>query len=455
VCHVDKKSLIDLGILANGAGEWPLRSLLDHTHSKAAHHALETLLANPLDNIDEIAGRQQLLRALPKIIEHLNWSVLGEQLHQLESYLDSNYVVFPASTFDATMFVLRYADIAKSVEEHVLAAEVFLDTCAQIREGLGHLKGDARFREILDVFDAVFATSLRTELRVARDATSQRKLAICRLDGRFRIDLRALLLKLVASFHRFDAFCSLARTSQGLGLVVPRMMKRTDGPLVVYGLHHPLVKKARSNEISPTAHERVMFLTGPNMAGKSTLLRALGMVVVFAHLGLPVPATHARIPLTDRVIASLGNEDNILRAESLYLAEVRRVKSVVVAVAEGELVVALLDEAFRGTNVKDAGDATTLLVTGLSHAPFGLFAISSHLIEVADNIGAHPGIGFWHLEVESRGENYAFTYQLARGVSHVRLGMALLKSEGVVDLLASLSAPRAAVTPAPSGEVSE
>ena len=133
--------------------------------------------------------------------------------------------------------------------------------------------------------------------------------------------------KLIASFHIFDAFCSLARTSQGLGLVTPRMLKGTDGPLVVYGLHHPLVKKARSNEIAPSALERVMFLTGPNMAGKSTLLRALGIVIVFAHPGLPVPATRARIPLTDRVIAGLGNEDNILRAESLYLAEVRRVKS--------------------------------------------------------------------------------------------------------------------------------
>ncbi|MEO7361925.1 MAG: hypothetical protein ABI120_16455, partial [Gemmatimonadaceae bacterium] len=299
--HVDKKSLIDLGILANGSGEWPLRSLLDHTHSKAAHHALETLLATPLDNINEIVQRQQLLRALPKVIEQLNWSLLVEQRRRLESYLESNYVVFPASTLDATMFALRYADITKWIEESVLAAELFLNTCAQIREGVGHLKGDLRFREILDAFDAVFATSLRTELRTARDATSQRKLALCRLDGRFRIDLRESLLKLVASFHFFDAFCSLARTSQSLGLVIPRMMSRTDGPLVVYGLHHPLVKKARSNEIAPTAHERVMFLTGPNMAGKSTLLRALGIVVVFAHVGLPFPATHARIPLTDRV----------------------------------------------------------------------------------------------------------------------------------------------------------
>lgn len=430
---------MDLGILADSAGEWPLRALLDHTHSKAALYALEALLSKPLDSIDEIVGRQHVLRTLPKIVDQLNWTILGDSLRQLETYLDSNFVVFPSNTFDATMFVLRYADISKSIEENVIAADEFLDTVARIREGIRELNGDTGFREILQTFDAVLETSLREELRAARDATSQRKLALCRLDGRFRIDLRDLLLKLVASFHVFDAYCSLAQTSQGMGLALPRMVKRTDGPMIVHGLHHPLVKKARSNAIAPTATERVMFLTGPNMAGKSTLLRALGIVVVFAHLGLPVPATQARIPLTDRVIASLGNEDNILRAESLYLAEVRRVKGVVAAVASGELVVALLDEVFRGTNVKDAGDATTMLVKGLSHAPFGLFAISSHLVEVAEHIGAHPSIGYWHLEVECRGDQFTFTYKLVRGVSHVRLGMALLKAEGVVALLESLA----------------
>lgn len=441
MCIVDKKSLIDLGILPSSNGEWPLRELLDHTHSKSAHYALESLLANPLNNLQEIAARQQLLRALTRIIPHLNWMILGDQLRQLSSYLDSNFIVFPNTTFDGRMFALRYPEIAKSVEQQVLAAGDFFETCATVQQGLAGVKGDARFREVLRIFENVLNTTLREEIRAARDATSQRKLAICQLDCRFRIDLREQLLQLIEAFYVLDAYCALALATQRDGLVEPRLILREHGSLCIEGLHHPVVKGARPNNIGLQEDQRVMFLTGPNMSGKSTLLRALGICVVLAHLGVPVPATRATIPLTDRVIASLGNEDNILRAESLYLAEVRRVKSVVAAVVAGEMVLALLDEVFRGTNVKDASDATTLLVSGLSHATYGLFAISSHLTEVAERMNGAPRIGFWHLEVVTLGDRYKFSYALVAGVSHVRMGFALLKSEGVVDLLEALSKP--------------
>lgn len=442
LCYVDKKSLHDLGILPNATGDWPLRNLLDHTHSRAAARILEELLANPLHDRAEIVARQKLLQALPSVTKHINWKHLDDLLRSLNSYLDSNFIVFPNSTFEATVFALQYRNIAKFVETHIETAAQFLEICATLHDQLTSIEGDARFQASLSAFNAIFETSLRTETRVALDSASGRRLNICRLDGRFRVDLREQLLKLIAAFHELDAFCSLATSAGTQGLTFPTIAKDQRESFVFEGLHHPLVKNAHPNSIPLQLDERVMFLTGPNMAGKSTLLRALGIVVVFAHLGLPVPAAHASVPITDRLIASLGNEDNILRGESLYLAEVRRVKNVVAAVANGELVVALLDEVFRGTNVKDASDATTLLVTGLANAKHGLFAVSSHLVEVADNIGEQPGIGFWHLEVERRGAIYTFTYRLVRGVSHVRLGVALLKSEGVIDLLDSLRTMR-------------
>lgn len=446
LCHVDKKSLQDLGILPNSSGEWPLRKLLDHTHSRTAARVLENLLANPLSSRTEILARQQLLRELPAVTQHLNWKQLDDLIRALHTYLDSNFIVFPQTSFEATVFALQYRNIVKFVETQIVLAAEFLEVCATVHEQLNALGGDSRFRTSLNAFDTIFTTSLRTELRVALDSPSNRRLNICRLDARFRIDLREQLLLLVAAIHEIDAFCSLATSASAAGLIFPTIAIDRHDAFVLEGLRHPLVKNAESNTIALQPDERVMFVTGPNMAGKSTLLRTLGIVTVFAHIGLPVPATRATIPLVDRVIASLGNEDNILRAESLYLAEVRRVKSVVAAVAGGEQVVALLDEVFRGTNVKDASDATALLITGLAHATGGLFAVSSHLVEVAETHAGHPGIGFWHLEVESHADQFIFTYRLARGISHLRLGMALLKAEGVADLLAQIQQSRLALS---------
>lgn len=137
------------------------------------------------------------------------------------------------------------------------------------------------------------------------------------------------------------------------------------------------------NDLPLAANERVLFLTGPNLAGKSTLLRAIGIATYCAHLGMAVAARIARIPLHDRLIVSITVRDSLQRGESLDLAEIRRVRAVVEAVERGDAVVAIFDEVFRGTNIKDATQATSLLVDGLAKALHGTFVIASHFADVA------------------------------------------------------------------------
>lgn len=430
--------MIDLGIVPNSAGEWPLGTLLDSTHSRRARHALHDLLNQPLANVRDIDARQQLLLALPHMTAELDWTAAGELVAELESYLNSNFVVFPISAFESAIFTLRYSEITTFVERGVSRFAVFMEMCVALRRRLSAIKADSHFQVLLNAFDAVLDTSILDELRFAQAANGNKRMSLCRLDHRVRVELRERLLSLIAAFYMFDAYCSLATAAYQPGMVMPQIVDNKSGQISIDGLRHPLLAKGIANSITPTS-ERVMFLTGPNMAGKSTLLRSLGIAIAFAHLGLPVPAAAATIPLTDRLVASLGNEDNLLRAESLYLAEVRRVKSVVASVANGEAVVALLDEVFRGTNVKDASDATTLLVAGLSRADRGLFAVSSHLIEVAEAMRNRPHIGFWCMQVVTIDDRHVFSYKLLRGVSDVRLGMALLESEGVVALLQRIS----------------
>lgn len=438
MCQIDKKSLIDLGILPGVAGNWALGSLLDHTHSPRARQALLDLLAQPLASRADILARQGLLRALPALAQHIDWSTFGQLSRSVESYLNSSYIVYPASSVEATVFTVRYGEIVQFIEHQLQLFSEFIATAVLIRHRLSTLQADSQFQLVVNAFDAVLDRPLVDELRRAALRKHQRRHALCSLDHSVRVELRAALLALIAAVHQFDAYCSLAITAQKSGLAMPQIVDKLNGPLAIYGLHHPLLPNGTANNIVQGT-DRLMFLTGPNMAGKSTLLRALGIAIVFAHLGLPVPASSAAIPLTDRVVASLGHTDNILRAESLYLAEVRRVKSIAQAVASGEAVVALMDEVFRGTNVKDAADATTSLVNGLSHAKSGLFAISSHLIEVAESRGAMPGVGYWCLETLSADGQHTFTYRLVPGISTVRLGMELLASEGVLRLLDKIS----------------
>jgi hypothetical protein len=93
-------------------------------------------------------------------------------------------------------------------------------------------------------------------------------------------------------------------------------------------------------------------------------------------------------------------------------------------------VLALCDEVFRGTNIKDATQATGLLVDGLARAPSGTFVIASHLAEVAEARTTSAGVGCWCMEVESTGVP-TFSYRVRRGASDVHLGMVLLDAEGL------------------------
>jgi DNA mismatch repair protein MutS len=438
LCHIDRQSLIDLGIVPDATGEWPLRSLLDHTHSTTTHQTLLAILSSPLSNTDEIVARQQLLRVLPSVDDAINWTHVHELTRRTAAYLDSNYIVVPSGAFDATLMLMRYKDIAKSVEAHVLAVDDLLEICAQFVNAIRACAGDQRFQRAVQAIDTILTTTIRDELRKARSESSKRRLALCLLDSRMRVDLRERLLELIGAVHTLDAYCSLSRTSLAPGFVTPAMTER-HAPLVLESMFHPAVLRAQENTVDQQT-ERVLFVTGPNMSGKSTFLRAMGICVVFAHLGINVPARMATIPLCDRLISSLRREDSVTRGESTYLAEIRRVKHVVSAVANGEMVIALLDEVFRGTNVHDASDATLLLVRGLARAPVGVFAVSSHLVEVADVLTDSDRVGFWHLEVIPNEQHYRFTHKLVRGVSHVRLGMELLRTEGVTALLDRIGA---------------
>ncbi len=113
-----------------------------------------------------------------------------------------------------------------------------------------------------------------------------------------------------------------------------------------------------------------------------------------------------------------------------------RVKAIAKAIAQGFRVVSLMDEPFKGTNVKDAFDATLALVQRFAHQKNCLFILSSHQIEIIkDHRVAKKLIDFRHFEAQEYGQYLQFDYRLRPGVSEQRLGMRVLKEKGVLDLL--------------------
>src|SRR5207237_3853543 len=105
------------------------------------------------------------------------------------------------------------------------------------------------------------------------------------------------------------------------------------------------------NDIRLTDEGRVIVLTGPNMAGKSTILRQIGLIVLMAQIGSFVPAASARIGIVDRVFTRVGASDNLVRGQSTFMVEMSETSAILHTATRRSLV--LLDEIGRGTSTYD------------------------------------------------------------------------------------------------------
>jgi len=198
---------------------------------------------------------------------------------------------------------------------------------------------------------------------------------------------------------------------------------------------HPGLKNPITNSISIKEENNMIFLTGPNMAGKSSLLKAIGLNIYLAHLGFPVPARQMETTFFDGLITTINLPDNINQGLSHYYSEVKRVKEVASSLLNQQKMFVILDELFRGTNVKDAFDASLLIITELAKVKNAVFFISTHIVELAEQLKEIPNISFQYLETFFENQKPVFTYQLQHGISEERLGMYIVQNEGIIDII--------------------
>jgi DNA mismatch repair ATPase MutS len=178
----------------------------------------------------------------------------------------------------------------------------------------------------------------------------------------------------------------------------------------------------------------MVFLTGANMAGKSTFMKSFGIAVYMAHMGFPVAAAALDFSVRDGLYSSINVADNLAQGYSHFYAEVLRVKTVAEAVSSGKYLIVLFDELFKGTNVKDAYDATLACTRSFSDYRNSCFIISTHIIEVGEALSA-GAIQFSYLPTVMEGHIPRYTYRLAEGITNDRHGMMIIENEKILELL--------------------
>jgi DNA mismatch repair protein MutS len=135
------------------------------------------------------------------------------------------------------------------------------------------------------------------------------------------------------------------------------------------------------------------------------------------------------------MVTAIRIEDSLRDGISYFQAEARRVRDMARPLADGLRCLIIADELFRGTNVRDACDASLTVLRTLAAAPHGRAIVASHLTEVAADLVPIAGSRLMRFEADLREDRLSFDYRLGHGVSAQRLGMMVLRREGVLDAL--------------------
>ncbi|MEP7277635.1 MAG: hypothetical protein ABI813_03235 [Bacteroidota bacterium] len=231
----------------------------------------------------------------------------------------------------------------------------------------------------------------------------------------------------------FEAYLSVSNGISRHGFIFPSF---EEAGFSAEGLYHPLLKNPVKNDIS--AVRNVILLSGPNMSGKSTLLKAVCLCVYLGHAGLAVPAAKITMPFFTTISAAINLTDSIVSGYSHFMSEIIVLKNVLTEARTGACCFAVFDELFRGTNIEDALEISTTTIQGLTHFTGSLFFISTHLHQLKDiEVVRTNKVATWFIECALTGNSPVFTYRLKPGWSDLKLGRILFEKEGLNTLLAS------------------
>ncbi|OIQ97954.1 DNA mismatch repair protein MutS [mine drainage metagenome] len=182
--------------------------------------------------------------------------------------------------------------------------------------------------------------------------------------------------------------------------------------------------------------QQIIILTGPNMSGKSAILRQTALITLMAHMGSFVPAAFAKIPLTDKIFTRVGASDNLSGGESTFMVEMNETASIINNISARSLI--LLDEIGRGTSTYDGISIAWSIVEflhGSSSAPKTLFATHYHeLNELEEKL---PRVKNFHVTNKEVGNKIIFLRKLAPGGSTHSFGIHVAKMAGMPPALIS------------------
>lgn len=199
----------------------------------------------------------------------------------------------------------------------------------------------------------------------------------------------------------------------------------------IEGLYHPLIPRSEAvaNDLKFTKDERILLITGSNMSGKSTFLRALAVNHILALMGCPVFAKSLRLPLA-RPMTCLRVSDSLADEFSSFYFEATRAKDILTSAFDRPIVF-YIDEIFRGTNNRERLIGSRALLLRLLESELSFGFVTSHDLELASLASEEKGLKLCHFSDDLKDQRLNFSYRLKEGVSPSTNALEIMRSLGL------------------------
>ena len=435
---IDKQTIDDLNIFGKH-GKNSVFSIYNNTRTKGGAKLLEEMFRHPLDDFGVIKKRQDIIQYFYH--KRMDFPFEGSLFDSVEYYLSNTDTRTRIDAHDNKL-KKRFQRLMKTDTEFQMIHKSILGLISiinRLHDFFEDIDNDELTVLEMPEMEEVKIIISDEKFRFVKKERETKKLSLektGKYDNELRYASNKNMHKMLSFIYQLDIYISLAHVARERKLSFSDVQPSDSNILKISQLSHPLLTDPVVNTIEVTVENSVIFLTGANMAGKSTFMKSFGIAVFLAHLGFPVPAQEMTFSVRNGMYTTINLPDNLNQGYSHFYAEVLRLKKIANSINHAKNMIIIFDELFRGTNVKDAYDATIAVTEAFATNKDSIFIISTHIIESADILKDKcENINFVYLPTTMENGVPRYTYTLSSGITDDRHGMMIIHNEKILEIL--------------------
>ncbi|HEY5406767.1 MAG TPA: DNA mismatch repair protein MutS [Ginsengibacter sp.] len=437
--ETDKTTLHDLAVFQHDE-EHSIFHKLNFTRTVGGREKLKSIFSKSAGDIASIENVQKTLQLILEKKDDWPLTISNGSVMMIHKFYESSVDQIPArpSVSSAYFYKIFHAPDYSLIKYSVGHAFDFIKGLHKIISVFLNDSAPDNLKKLLYKADVLMQKNQLDVIASKEKSSELSNPEILNLAQYIKYHFKHNFYELIEIYSQLDAWYGMAMAVHEYGLTFPKFIVSGKPELKIKSLYHILLHDPVGYDLELDKDNNFIFLTGANMAGKSTFIKAVGAAVFLAHTGMGVPAKAMELSLFDGLLSNINVVDNVFKGESYFYNEVQRIKNTIIKINDGRKWLILIDELFKGTNVQDAMKCSSVVIEGLIKIKSSLFILSTHLYEIGDSLKKYPNINFKYFETNVADEQLSFNYNLKDGISNDRLGYLILKREKVIDLLEKL-----------------